>query len=231
MAEAYRLHTNAEPVLHPVLREIETVSGRMSRKIGDLAAKAGSADALAADVETLRSISSRSIQDLHCRVRELEELSVTDALTGILNRRGFDEALRRILGDARRHGESGLLVLIDLDGFKEINDIHGHEAGDTVLQAVADYLRRCIRKSDYVARLGGDEFALIFTRTNRMAMRARSLEIRKGIAALRVPFGHRSLKVGTSLGVASLGPQTSTDQAMRTADAAMYADKERRKLA
>jgi diguanylate cyclase (GGDEF)-like protein len=103
------------------------------------------------------------------RIRELESLSVTDPLTGLLNRRGFQEAMERTLAACRRHGEDGVLAYIDLDGFKQVNDSFGHGAGDTMLRHVAALLTRTVRATDYIARLGGDEFAIVFTNTTSVA--------------------------------------------------------------
>src|SRR4030095_2227392 len=85
----------------------------------------------------------------------------TDALTEVFNRRGFDRELRRTLAYIKRYWTRAALIYIDLDGFKPVNDRHGHAAGDAILKAVAATLVRCVRASDTVARLGGDEFAVI----------------------------------------------------------------------
>src|SRR5260370_29688258 len=98
---------------------------------------------------------------LQTRIEYLEGLSVTDELTGLLNRRGFLAQLDRALASARRGGPHGVLMICDLDGFKQINDRHGHLAGDEVLCQVGGLLARHVRRSDTVARLAGDEFAIL----------------------------------------------------------------------
>ncbi|MGB0671551.1 MAG: GGDEF domain-containing protein, partial [Rhodospirillales bacterium] len=112
------------------------------------------------------------------RLAHLEKLAMTDELTTLLNRRGFQEELMRVLSNASRYGEHGILVYVDLDGFKPINDTYGHLAGDDVLKRVAQLLRENVRSTDYVARLGGDEFAVLLTRTDwdNGLMRAELLE-------------------------------------------------------
>ncbi len=109
----------------------------------------------------------RTIESLHARIRFLEGLSITDELTGLLNRRGFQVELGRAQARATRNGETGLLLLCDLDGFKEVNDRHGHLVGDRVLCAVGRLLQAHTRRSDYVARMGGDEFSILMTDTER----------------------------------------------------------------
>src|SRR5258708_38522779 len=101
---------------------------------------------------------ARKLQQQRGRMEYRESLSVTDELTQIKNRRGFMTDLQRALAESKRNGNGGVLLMIDLDGFKAINDTHGHAAGDEVLIHAAGVLNGHIRPSDTVARLGGDEF-------------------------------------------------------------------------
>jgi len=91
----------------------------------------------------------------------LAEQAVRDPLTGLYNRRFFDEALAQNIESARRYGRELSLVLFDLDGFKQVNDTRGHQVGDEVLKNFAQLLRKTARKADIVCRIGGDEFAVI----------------------------------------------------------------------
>lgn len=93
--------------------------------------------------------------------RRVEKLALEDPLTGLANRRAFDRALQRVLARARRHKHNVALLLTDLDEFKSLNDTHGHNSGDVVLQTIADRLRIGVREEDFICRLGGDEFAVI----------------------------------------------------------------------
>jgi GGDEF domain-containing protein len=101
------------------------------------------------------------------RIAELEALATTDELTQILNRRGFEQQLEHELSIARRHGVGGVMIFVDLDEFKPINDTYGHAAGDEVLKAASTILQAQIRDTDYVGRLGGDEFAILLPRSNK----------------------------------------------------------------
>lgn len=88
-------------------------------------------------------------------------IALTDPLTGLANRRAWEEELRREVARARRHSERLALVMLDLDHFKELNDTHGHQAGDTVLAEAAASWRTAVRTTDFLARYGGDEFAML----------------------------------------------------------------------
>ncbi len=134
-----------------------------------------------------------------------------DALTGLTNRRGFDEALQELMAEANRTGEPLSAVLIDLDHFKAINDTAGHEAGDRMLCRVADAWRREVPAGAVLARHGGDEFSLLLPRMT-------------GAAALSLVRQVYTLNpdLALSCGVAALGPRETASQLMRRADRALY---------
>ena len=102
---------------------------------------------------------------------QLQEIADRDALTGLFSRRRFQEELEREVSRARRHGRPGALLLLDLDGFKQVNDTLGHAAGDELLTRIGEALRSILRDSDVLARIGGDEFALILPDTDVAAAR------------------------------------------------------------
>jgi diguanylate cyclase (GGDEF)-like protein len=153
------------------------------------------------------------------RIRELESLSVTDSLTGLLNRRGFQDAMDRTLAACQRHGEDGVLAYIDLDGFKQVNDTFGHSAGDAMLTHMAALLKRTVRATDYIARLGGDEFAVLLPEAGPGELRAAAarLEQRLGTVA------------AASIGLAALPVDGLTAEDLhRAADADLYRAKQQR---
>lgn len=120
-------------------------------------------------------------------IDSLCELSLKDPLTGLGNRRHFLSALERQIEAVARSGESVLLLLLDIDHFKNINDSHGHQAGDQVLRAIAHCLARCVRPVDTVARYGGEEFAIILPNCRPMFGLALAERIRRTVAELSVP--------------------------------------------
>ena len=167
----------------------------------------------------------RRISEQQARISYLEGLSNSDELTGLLNRRGFQLALGAALARAQRHGETGLLVLCDLDRFKAINDRHGHLAGDSVLRSVAALLRKEIRRSDAVARIGGDEFAILMSDTRRSQAADRVLRLKARIRDLEVPWQSRRLRASASFGSAAYNAGSGPDGLLFLADQALYADK------
>ena len=152
---------------------------------------------------------------------ELEALARTDPLTGLLNRRGLNEALERETARARRDGRSVALVLLDLDRFKRLNDTHGHQAGDAALVTVSAVLRRGLRAGDVAGRWGGDEFGIVFV---DLAEEVAYDVVDRLRANLTHPSrGGRGRRVSFSAGVAALTGETAlVDDLMRKADEALY---------
>jgi diguanylate cyclase (GGDEF)-like protein/PAS domain S-box-containing protein len=153
----------------------------------------------------------------------LSRLSETDALTGLLNRRGFEARLKAAVAAARTTGSGGALIYIDLDNFKQINDRHGHPQGDAALKAAAELLRRSVRAGDLVARLGGDEFAAWVGAADKTEVLRRGEELAAAAAGLQrfAPDGDK--KLGFSIGIALLRPERDSDaDLIARADRAMY---------
>lgn len=162
------------------------------------------------------------------RLADLERLSVTDQLTGLLNRRGFEAELQRVMSAARRYREKGVLVYVDLDGFKPINDSFGHAAGDAVLRHVAGLLAANIRGTDFAARLGGDEFAVLLTRTDWHQGLKRAEQFDGMVNGAHVQWQGRAIGVNASFGFQTYGPGDDLLESLENADAAMYATKRAR---
>ncbi len=194
------------------------------RKDGDLyvqwmsAVRIGEVDAPEGFVATMTDITSRKQTEEKLRFRANH-----DALTGLPNRRLFEDRLQSAIASALRHGERFALMLVDLDRFKGVNDRFGHLAGDALLVEVGRRLQRCVRASDTVARLGGDEFAVIL---GEVGGREDAVEVAARIcASMAEPFelGEGVAQIGASVGIA-LGPQDDADaeELQRRADAALY---------
>lgn len=158
--------------------------------------------------------------------KRLEELAYHDGLTGLANRRLFNDQLQRFVAQARR-GNVFALMLLDLDRFKAINDTQGHDAGDAVLAAVGARLVQALREVDLVARLGGDEFAVLLH--DPAGREAVDMVCRRIIEAIAEPVSYRgmALQVGTSIGVALCPAEAEdADTLYKSADLALYAAKQ-----
>ena len=153
----------------------------------------------------------------------LRKLAEQDALTGLWNRRRFDEELRREAARCRRYAEQSGLLMIDLDEFKKVNDTHGHQAGDELLKLVAVRLRDALRESDSLARIGGDEFAAILPNVAPDTVERVACKLREVILASRIAVEGTEIGVRASIGGHTLDQHTPDQQvAMAKADAAMY---------
>ena len=169
------------------------------------------------------------LRDQDKRIAELENLATTDALTRVLNRRGFEERLLHELSVARRHGVGGVLIFIDLDKFKPINDTYGHAAGDQVLVTTANLLRGYIRETDYVARLGGDEFAILLPRSNKRDGLRRAEELDRLLNNAHCSWDAQQIAIQASCGVHMYASNATVEELLESADAAMYRIKQQRR--
>ncbi|HET9197066.1 MAG TPA: diguanylate cyclase [Solirubrobacterales bacterium] len=160
------------------------------------------------------------------RMAELERQASQDSLTGLANRRRFEEDLAAAMARSRRDGSRGALLMLDLDRFKQVNDSHGHPAGDRLIKEIAEALRRRTRASDALARLGGDEFAVILPRCSREEARLAAEAIADEVRNHHTESESESITV--SIGVAMFGddPRTSVATVVSEADAAMYGAKD-----
>jgi diguanylate cyclase (GGDEF)-like protein len=157
---------------------------------------------------------------------ELERLAYTDALTALSNRRRFTERLKDLIAYSQKHRTPFALVLVDLDGFKAVNDAFGHDIGDNVLIAVAESLRQVARSTDHVARLGGDEFAMLVSDVGSSSFAAGMFRsIAEAVSANQIVTGHR-LQTTLSVGAALYpGDGQEADELLKAADIALYAAK------
>lgn len=158
--------------------------------------------------------------------RHFAELAIRDPLTGLFNRREFDDALEREFASARRRKGSMAVLLMDLDGFKQVNDTNGHEAGDTVLCTVAARISEVMRANDTVARIGGDEFMMICP--DMSDERHAAILSQRLIDVINQPIelDATSVSVGASIGIAFCSDRLhGAEELIREADQAMYTAK------
>lgn len=168
----------------------------------------------------------RDVSERKAYQSTIEHLAYHDVLTGLPNRRMLREQSEQILSQARRAGSQAVLVYLDLDRFKEVNDTLGHEAGDELLVQVARRIQGCVRGGDILARLGGDEFALLLSQTSVEGAAQAASRI---MGVLQQPFAiaGANLRIGASLGLGVFPRDGETlEDLMRVADVAMYRAKE-----
>ncbi len=161
-------------------------------------------------------------------VQDLQKQIITDPLTNLFNRRFLQEHLPREVAKARRSASSLAVLMIDLDFFKRINDVFGHEAGDVVLRNVAILLKNGIRESDVACRYGGEEFVLVLSEASLDGARKKAESIRTAVMGLALTIRQRSMgRVSTSIGVAVYPDHgVDMDSLLRAADEALYEAKE-----
>ena len=164
-------------------------------------------------------------------VARLDKLATGDPLTGLANRAKLELELTAQLRTARRQDRPGMILLADLDGFKAINDTHGHSAGDKVLRAVADTLRAEVRADDVVARIGGDEFVVVLPDTPPEVGEAVARAMSEAIGRRVREVDGSPVAVGVSIGCVAFGrkAQDGPDELLNAADEAMYRVKRARR--
>ena len=166
----------------------------------------------------LQSLTGR----LERRSQDLEHAAVTDPLTGLHNRRFFDEAVHHYLEAFDRIGRPLAFMLLDLDHFKSINDTYGHDVGDEVLKAVGNCLLEYTRHHDIVARLGGEEFAIVAPNMNKTECHGFADRLREAISKLTIKVGNVHLRVTVSVGIAISQRSEALPQFYKRADVNLY---------
>jgi len=180
---------------------------------------------LLAEIERLKA----DLREARQTIAELEARADVDPLLDVLNRRGFERELQRSLAYVRRYGTPAVLMFIDLDGFKAVNDRHGHSAGDALLKIVAHALTAQVRASDLVARLGGDEFGVLMWNVEGPQAAGKARDLETLIEQVSVMHEGARLSVGASVGMVPLAADMTPARLIDAADRAMYARKRERR--
>jgi diguanylate cyclase (GGDEF)-like protein len=204
--------------------------GHLAREFNELSAQLSQANRqLQSKVEAADRRLLETNQQLKQLNDEFRRLSITDPLTGLFNRRQFDELMNTELNMSNRHGDANSVLLIDIDYFKAINDTYGHYVGDTVLKNMAQTLKTHLRRTDVVCRIGGEEFAVLCKRADAEAAMDIAEKLRKGIEVTPMtPDSDDELLVTVSIGVASVPSPTgpiSPEKLYKNVDTALYYSK------
>ncbi len=179
---------------------------------------------LRAEIARLRA----ELTELQARAEAAEAAADHDVLTPALNRRGFVDAVNRTLAWCARYGSPAVLIYLDMDGFKAVNDTLGHAAGDAALVAVARLLLANVRESDAVGRLGGDEFALLMLNAGADEGRDKAQRLAAALRDEGFVWQGETVALGGSFGVRAWNDHTDAEVWMAEADAAMWVRKKAR---
>lgn len=186
-------------------------------------------------VETIRSLEEqvqylkKELKHRNERIKTLENISNTDEMTQILNRRGFYNAMDKEMDRLDRNpSETSLLLMIDLDNFKTINDTYGHDCGDMALKLVADTLQNTIRRMDITARLGGDEFVVLLSQAKTEKTLDRVQDLARKLNSLILKYDGHTIQISASVGIQPLRKGDSFEMAMAQADKEMYKKKRKK---
>ena len=178
-----------------------------------------------ARLQAERAAMQRELEDARTRIAQLERLADEDSLAPIANRRAFVRELSRMIAFTRRYGPPSSVIYFDVNGMKQINDTHGHPAGDAALRHVADILSKNVRESDIVGRLGGDEFGVILAQTSQEQANAKAVALAQAIAGAPLRWGKSQITVSAAYGVYSFTGSDDAQVAIEAADKAMYKQK------
>ena len=172
--------------------------------------------------------------ELHCEkeklseaYRELEGVAFVDYLTGLFNRRAMCDIIKKNLERCRLDGANFCLILADIDKFKSINDIHGHDAGDIVLKSVAALLKDALRKDDVISRWGGEEFLIMVNANDLAGGIVLAEKLRRIIASSLIRVGEHSIHLTMTFGVVASACDKTLDMLVKEADQFLYSGKER----
>ncbi|WP_416896224.1 MAG: GGDEF domain-containing protein [Minwuia sp.] len=215
----------------------DSSSGSAAREINDTAEVAGipaheltpkvrdAIMSLMAEVESLRS----QLHDAQRRTEEAEKVADQDPLTPVSNRRAFVRDLSRMISYSERYGVPASLIFFDVNGMKQINDTHGHKAGDDALLTVADKLVANTRDSDVVGRLGGDEFAVVLAQADEKAAMMKAEELVEAIQSEPVVVNGETVPISVAYGIFPFRPGEDASSTLAEADRRMYERKRRMK--
>jgi diguanylate cyclase (GGDEF)-like protein len=172
---------------------------------------------------------ARELESQQLRIVQLERDAELDAVSNIPNRLAFMRRLKWALSVRNRYGHPGALLYFDLNGFKEINDRHGHAAGDAAILHVGTLLTASLRESDFVARLGGDEFAVLLPHASLEAARERGRQLSARIRETPLAWEGKTIPLLSAFGAYEIDGSELADEALARADLAMYENKRRLK--
>ena len=216
--------SKAQAVANPAASSRIAESGLQSAPSDNISLPSEARETIA-KLQAEREAIQRELDDARARIAQLERLADEDSLAPIANRRAFVRELGRMIAFTRRYGPPSSVIYFDVNGMKQINDTHGHPAGDAALRHVADVLCKNVRESDIVGRLGGDEFGVILAQTSQDQASAKATALAQAISAAPFLWGKTPIMVSAAYGVYSFSGTDDAQVAIEAADKAMYNQK------
>lgn len=209
-----------------VMTVLDRIQGHVARHLDEEMARGIEAEKNAISMQTQLEKLQRETFDLRRQVAETHQAAMTDALTGLPNRRAYEERAAQELARWRRFSEPLVLVVWDVDDFKHINDVFGHKAGDKALALIARILRESLRETDFIARYGGEEFVVLLTGADTDdALRVAEM-MRSSVEQAGMHSHNKPVKITLSGGIAQLQGDETIEQLFERADKAMYQAKQ-----
>lgn len=219
------------PIDHSlVLNALQDIDAEESEETGNLWRLTKAALATVRNLQNDLNNAKAELSVQNARIDLLERLATTDSLTGLCNRHGFFDNFEKELDRINRHqAQNGILIMIDMDNFKTINDTYGHSAGDEALCLVAQTLTAHIRKMDVAGRIGGDEFVLLFANVDPIDAVDRVQKLARKLNALTLKWQGERIKIRASVGIQAYRKGDNVTTIFDKADARMYKAKAQRK--
>ncbi len=209
------LQTTVSARLESVAQQVSDFRAREQSRLSEYNGRADHMRARIADLE-------RETQELHSKLDIEKHVARVDPLTGVANRKSFEERFALEIARRAQSGPPLAMLLWDIDSFKSINDRYGHRAGDRVLQSVAGCFTTALRSADFVARIGGEEFAVLLTGVTLEEAVTLANQVRTAVERLRFHFRGTPVRVTASCGITELHQSDASEQAFDRADGALY---------
>jgi diguanylate cyclase len=230
IVQSFDIHTTVKEIKQAVVQKINNIRDILSNRKKEEMSRA---ERFQKNIESLKQRINeveKDAQEMTQKAEEFEMAATMDELTGLFNRKAFDDRLMHSLDTFHKGGSPFALILFDVDKFKEINDTLGHVAGDKVLQKVADCLKQTFRKHDFIARYGGDEFVVLIDELSTEMAKDKILTFMKHLKLLHFTSHSRGdITVTVSPGIAIAREGDTADEILDRADQAMYETKKRRR--
>ena len=230
IVRSFDIHTTIDEIKSVVLEKIKKIREVVSLRKKQEMERAKAAKENMERLQKRIAEAERHAQEMSKKAEELKTVAMKDGLTGLYNRKAFGLRIESSLKRAKDVGEPFSLIMLDVDGFKQINDTFGHVAGDKVLKKVGECLRASFRESDFIARYGGDEFAVIIEKMGRPMALERVEAFRKNLAKIKfVSHKKGEIRLTISCGVAEAKQDDTVEKLIERADEELYKEKNAKK--